>query len=216
MSTETSCHFGHLLLVSSFWKIHCFTFLPYKCIRDQIWPCRKIGHGQPRVIIWTNFVVLEHSMLHTKFQGHRPFGSGEEDFLRFLPYTTLIVWPGPFEQIFIPPSHGDSIWNLASVVSEEKMLKECGWRTGRQTDAWGLPILLAHQWAFGSGELKIAFWVIFRLVSSPEPKAHTCWWAYSIGRHPLSVVVVRLSTVSNNISSEAMKPILTKFHIQHL
>ena len=28
MSTETSCHFGHLLLVSkhSFWKIHCFTF----------------------------------------------------------------------------------------------------------------------------------------------------------------------------------------------
>ena len=26
-------------------------------------------------------------MLHTHFQGHRPFGSGEEDFLRFLPYT---------------------------------------------------------------------------------------------------------------------------------
>ena len=47
----------------------------------------------------------------------------------------LIVWPGPFEQIFIPPSHGDSIWNLASVVpvvSEEKMFKECGWRTDRR------------------------------------------------------------------------------------
>ena len=25
-------------------------------------------------------------MLHTKFHGHRPFGSGEEDFLRYLPY----------------------------------------------------------------------------------------------------------------------------------
>ena len=35
MSTETSCHFSHLLLVSNhriddncFWKIHCFTFFP--------------------------------------------------------------------------------------------------------------------------------------------------------------------------------------------
>ena len=25
-------------------------------------------------------------MLHTKFRGNRPAGSGEEDFLRFLPY----------------------------------------------------------------------------------------------------------------------------------
>ena len=25
-------------------------------------------------------------MLHAKFQDHRPSGSGEEDFLRFLPY----------------------------------------------------------------------------------------------------------------------------------
>ena len=25
-------------------------------------------------------------MLHTKFQGHRSIGSGEEDLLRFLPY----------------------------------------------------------------------------------------------------------------------------------
>ena len=28
-------------------------------------------------------------MLHIKFQGHRPFGSGEEDFLRFLPYMGM-------------------------------------------------------------------------------------------------------------------------------
>ena len=28
-------------------------------------------------------------MLHTKFQGHRPFGSREEDFLRFFPYMRM-------------------------------------------------------------------------------------------------------------------------------
>ena len=28
-------------------------------------------------------------MLHAKFQDHRAFGSGEEDFLRFLPYLGL-------------------------------------------------------------------------------------------------------------------------------
>ena len=40
-------------------------------------------------------------MLHTKFQGHQPFGSGEEDFLRFLQYmgiaATLVMSLGPFE-----------------------------------------------------------------------------------------------------------------------
>ena len=60
-----------------------------------------MGQGQPRVIIWINLVVLKHPMLHTKIQGHRPFGSGEEDFLRFLPYmgmaAILVKWPGPFE-----------------------------------------------------------------------------------------------------------------------
>ena len=28
-------------------------------------------------------------MEHTKFQGHRPFGSGEEDFLMVLPYMDM-------------------------------------------------------------------------------------------------------------------------------
>ena len=109
-------------------KIHCVTIFPYKTIRGKIWPCPKIGQGQPRAIIWTNLVVLEHPMLHTKFQGHQPFGSGEEDFLRFSPYmcieAILVKWPGPVKQTFFPPTHGGSIWNLASigpVASEEKM-----------------------------------------------------------------------------------------------
>ena len=28
-------------------------------------------------------------MMHTKIQGHRPFGSGEEDLFRFLPYMGM-------------------------------------------------------------------------------------------------------------------------------
>ena len=53
----------------------------------------------------------------------------------------LVMWPGLFEQIFIPPSHGDSIWNLASigpVVSEEKMFKSVD---DRQMNDGDLPIL---------------------------------------------------------------------------
>ena len=38
----------------------------------------------------------------------------------------LVMWPKPFEQTFVPPSQGDSTWNLASisqVVIEEKKFK---------------------------------------------------------------------------------------------
>ena len=65
-----------------------FIVLPFshtKNISDQIWPCRKIGQGQPRFIIWTNLVVLDHLMLHNKFQHFGP----REDFLRFLHYMGM-------------------------------------------------------------------------------------------------------------------------------
>ena len=84
--------------------------------------------------------------MHTKFQGYRLFGSGEEEFLRFLPYmdtaAILVMWPGSFEQTFVPPSHKSSVWKLTliiPVVSEEKMLKECV--RGTTTYDGGLPIL---------------------------------------------------------------------------
>ena len=35
----------------------------------------------------------------------------------------LVMWPEPFEQTFVPLSHGGSIWNLASIglaVSKKK------------------------------------------------------------------------------------------------
>ena len=86
---------------NSFWKIHCFTFFLFESIRDQIWPCRKIGQGQPSFIIWTNLVVLKRPMLHTKFQDHQPFGSREEDFFKLftiyrhgchLGHVTWTIW----------------------------------------------------------------------------------------------------------------------------
>ena len=56
---------------NSFWKIHCFHFFLYKSLSYQIWPCRIIGQGHSRVIIWTNYDGLESTMLHTKFRENR-------------------------------------------------------------------------------------------------------------------------------------------------
>ena len=101
-----------------------------------------MGQGQPSVIIWTTLVVLSYMMLHTKFQGHWSIGSGEEDFLRFLPYmgmaAMLVMWPKPFEQLFFPKGPGGCIWNLVAigpVVSEEKSFEIVdGRRTDGRTD----------------------------------------------------------------------------------
>ena len=75
-----------------------------------------MGQGQPRVIIWTSLVVLPYMMLHTKFQGHWSIGSGEEDFLRFLPYlgmaAMLVMWPNSFVKIFITILPQAFIWSL--------------------------------------------------------------------------------------------------------
>ena len=126
-----------------------------------------MGQGQPRVIIWTTLVGLPYTMLHTKFQGHRSIGSGEEDFLRFLPYmgmaAMLVMWPGPFEQLFFPKGPGGCIWNLVAigpVVSEEKSFEivdgrrttDDGRTDGRTTDDgaclyYKLPRSLRLRWA---------------------------------------------------------------------
>ena len=47
----------------------------------QIWPCRKKKvKSQPSVIIWTNLVDLESTMLYTKIQPQSLLGFGVEDF----------------------------------------------------------------------------------------------------------------------------------------
>ena len=53
-------------------------FHPYKSIETQVWPCRKKVKSQPMIIIWTNLVELESSMLNIKIQPQSLFGSGED------------------------------------------------------------------------------------------------------------------------------------------
>ena len=59
--------------------------------------------------------------------------------------TILVIWPRPFEQTFVPRSHGDYIWNLASIglaVSKENKfenvvnLSDIGPRSMNDLDLW--------------------------------------------------------------------------------
>ena len=138
---------------NSFQIIHNFHFCPCKSLCNQIWSWHKIGHGQPRVVIWTILVVLAYTMLHIKFQGHRSIGSGEQVFLRFLPYmgmaAILVMWSRPFEHF--PKGPVGCIRNLVTispVVSEEKSFEIVD---GRTTE---LAYTKSSPGAFGSGELK--------------------------------------------------------------
>ena len=115
-----------------------------------------MGQGQPSIIIWIILVVLPYTMLRTKFQGHWSIGSGEEDFLRFLPYmgmaAMLVMWPRSFEQLFFPKGPGGCIWNLVAIspiVSEEKSFEIVDGR--RMVDGaclyYKLPRSLRLRWA---------------------------------------------------------------------
>ena len=95
-------------------------------------------------------VVLEHPMLHTKIQGHRHFGSGEEDV--FLGFYHIWAWrpswscdqdhlskfsfPNPIEAPY-------EIWLwLAQWFLRRRCLKSVDdGRRRRTTDDRGLPIL---------------------------------------------------------------------------
>ena len=42
----------------------------------------------------------------------------------------LIMWSGPFEQLFVPPTHGSYIWTLVTIgptVSQEKSFETSSW-----------------------------------------------------------------------------------------
>ena len=77
----------------------------------------------------------------------------------------LVMWPAPFEQLFVPPSPGGYIWNLVTigpVVSEEKSFEIVDGRRRRTTDDGRRTTEPSHPisspGAFGSGELKI--WIL--------------------------------------------------------
>ena len=60
-----------------------------KSLNEQSWPYCKIGPGQPKVIIFTNFVGFKSFLLCALFQGHLTYGSGEEVFKGFLIYMGM-------------------------------------------------------------------------------------------------------------------------------
>ena len=70
----------------------------------------------------------------TKLQGSQLSNSGDQDFLRFLPYlgmaATLVMLLRPFKQTFVPPLSGGCIQNQienSPAVSEKKLLEIVGW-----------------------------------------------------------------------------------------
>ena len=65
-------------------------------------------------------------MLHTKFRRNRPASSGEEDFLRFLPYmgvvAILVMLPASCHQIFFSlylKAFTQNLVQISTVVSEK-------------------------------------------------------------------------------------------------
>ena len=67
-------------------------FFPYKCIKNQIWPCLKIvGQGQASFIICANLVGHTSPMLHTKSQGNWPLVPENKMFKGVLPYMGVVA-----------------------------------------------------------------------------------------------------------------------------
>ena len=65
----------------------------------------------------------------------------------------LVMWPGPFEQLFVPLTPGGFIWNLVTigpVVSEEKSFEIVDGRRRTTEPAY----TISSPGAFVSGELK--------------------------------------------------------------
>ena len=86
----SKCTKYHPWVSNNFWKTYSASFFPFKCIRNLIWPFCKNVKGQPRVIIWTNFVILWCLMLYTKFQWYWPFwfSSEEDDFTKYVYFSS--------------------------------------------------------------------------------------------------------------------------------
>ena len=129
--------------------ICCISFDLCKSIREQIWPYHK---KWTRSTQCHHVVVLEYSMLYTKFQCPRPLGAEEGHFWRVLPYmgleAILIMWPWTFKHIFIPTSHGRSIGNLASIGLSGFVLGNEVWKCRIRVSVNGLDLGLSSTHIF--------------------------------------------------------------------
>ena len=99
-----------------FWKKCTFSHSKSQGTKFDL---EKKGSRSTLVTIWTNLVELGHLVLHTKFQGNQPSGSGE-DVKRFLPYmgmrAMLVMWP-----YLKFPYCQDATYEIT--VSEEKLFE---------------------------------------------------------------------------------------------
>ena len=119
------------------------------------------------------------------------------------------MWPGPFEQIFVPPSQGGSIWNLASigpVVSEEKVFENVDIHTYIRTTEAYLYYKLTNE-PKGSSELKISlksdfiqFFVMILYMCIDQEQGLTTPWEqnFDVNRKILSLrsFVASFKTIS--------------------
>ena len=81
-------------------KINFSKYFPFKCIRKQLWPWRKVGQGQPRIVIWTNLAGLTSPMLHTKHTYIWFWRRFLKGFYNMGISVILVMWSRPFEHIF--------------------------------------------------------------------------------------------------------------------
>ena len=81
----------------------CISFHPCRSIRKQIWLCHKNCQGQPKVIIWN---IVSTRVPDAVYQVSKSSASWfwRKIFLKFFTiiYMGMVMWPGTFEQIFIP------------------------------------------------------------------------------------------------------------------
>ena len=81
----------------------CLSFHPCRSILKQIWPCHKNSQGQPNVIIWS---IGSTWVPDAVYQVSKSSASWfwRKRFLKFFTiiYMFMVMWPGTFEQIFIP------------------------------------------------------------------------------------------------------------------
>ena len=120
-----------------------------------------MGQGQLKVIIWTNFDGSKAPMLHTKAQGHWPFGSGEEDFWSDFTIYGRGGHLGHVTQMPRTKFRSPDPWRIhmkfgfdwPSSFEEEDLLKWCMDGRRRTDDGACLYYKLTNE-PKGSGELK--------------------------------------------------------------
>ena len=92
---------------NSFWKIQGFCLFPIQMSMRTILTLTLSRSRSSKSHHWTNYDWLESPMVHTKFHDIGLLVR-EKKFLEGLPYVgmaaILVMWPGPREQTFVPPS----------------------------------------------------------------------------------------------------------------